>query len=84
MDKRRNNKWQRENVQTRHRSIYRRRMVNCSLKYGRIINKKSIYIGYIVEKQFNEKGKYIEFKQNTYEDFFSNHEKQGQGKNHFF
>lgn len=54
--------------------------LNGSLKYGRVINKKSVYIGYIEDNQFQGKGKYIIFKEYTYEGFFSHGEKKGQGK----
>lgn len=54
--------------------------VNGSLKYGRIINIKSVYIGDIEDNQFHGKGKYIEFKGNIYEGYFTCGEKNGNGK----
>ena len=54
--------------------------VNGSLKFGRIINNKSVYIGYIEDNQFHGNGKYYEFKGNLYEGNFSHGQKNGQGK----
>lgn len=54
--------------------------VNGSLKFGRIINNKSVYIGYIEDNQFHGNGKYFEFKGNLYEGNFAHGEKNGQGK----
>ena len=53
---------------------------NGSLRYGRIINNKSVYIGYIEDNQFHGKGKYIEFKGDLYEGLFSFGQKNGKGK----
>lgn len=53
---------------------------NGSLKNGRIIDNKSVYIGYIEDNQFHGKGKYIEFKGDIYEGFFSFGKKHGEGK----
>ena len=53
---------------------------NGSLKFGRIINNNSIYIGYIEDNQFHGKGKYNEIKGNSYEGYFSYGQKHGQGK----
>ena len=54
--------------------------VNGSLKFGRIINNKSVYIGYIEDNQFHGNGKYYEFKGNLYEGNFLHGQKNGQGK----
>ena len=54
--------------------------INGSLKYGRIINNKIVYIGHIEDNQFHGKGKYIEFRGNTYEGDFTYGEKNGFGK----
>ncbi len=53
---------------------------NGSLKYGRIINNSSVYIGCIEDNQFHGKGKYIDFMGNTYEGLFSFGKKHGEGK----
>ena len=54
--------------------------LNGCLKYGRIINNKSIYIGNIEDNQYHGKGKYFEFKGDSYEGFFLFGKKNGEGK----
>ena len=53
---------------------------NGSLKYGRIINEDSIYVGFIEDNQYHGKGKYIETKGNSYEGYFLYGQKNGEGK----
>ena len=54
--------------------------VNGCLKYGRIINNKSVYIGSFEDNQYHGKGKYIEFKGDSYNGFFQYGKKHGEGK----
>ena len=51
-----------------------------SLKYGRIITNKNIYVGYIEDNQYHGKGKLMDYIGNIYEGDFSSGLKNGEGK----